>query len=271
MSDALPGLSVIVITRNEEGNITDCLRSVSWAGEIVVVDAESADRTAELARQFTPKVFVAAWTGFAAAKELALRHATNEWVLWLDADERVTPALEMEIREILGPGGSSRAGYEVARRAYFLGKWMRHCGWYPGYVLRLFRKSEGEFTHSRVHERVALRGPVGRLRNDLLHHTDETLYHYFSKFNSYTSLAAQDAHDAGKRSSYYDLLVRPAYVFFKMYFLRRGLLDGMHGFVLSLLSASYVFVKYAKLKELAPRASARPVPTQIVPTQEETP
>ena len=262
MSDARIGLSVIVITQNEERNIVECLQSVSWADDIVVVDAESTDRTAELARQFTHKVFITGGMGFAAAKNFALTHASNEWILWLDADERVPPALGNEIREILLSGVSSCAGYEVARRAYFLGTWMRHCGWYPGYVLRVFRKSAGEFTQSRVHERVDLRGPVGRLKNDLLHYTDETLYHYFSKFNAYTSLAARDAHDAGKRCSYYDLLARPAYVFVKMYILRRGLLDGMHGLILSLLSASYVFVKYAKLRELAMNASAGTVRTR---------
>lgn len=255
MSDSRTGLSVIVITRNEERNIVECLQSVSWADDIVVVDAESADRTVELARRFTPKVFVTGWTGFAGAKQAALRRASNEWVLWLDADERVSPELGAEIRDILRAAPSSFAGYEVARRAYFLGKWMRHCGWYPGYVVRLFRNHAGAFTKSRVHERLELQGPVGRLSNDLLHFTDETLYHYFSKFNSYTSLAAEDAHDAGKRCSYYDLLVRPSYMFLKMYFLRRGLLDGMHGLILSLLSSSYVFIKYAKLREVAGRDS----------------
>ncbi|HEY6192248.1 MAG TPA: glycosyltransferase family 2 protein [Bacteroidota bacterium] len=250
-------LSVIVIARNEERNIAECLKSVDWADDLVVVDAESSDRTAELARRFTGKVFVTPWRGFSEAKELALRHASNEWVLWLDADERVPAGLQAEIRESLKDGAPAFAGFTVARRAYFLGKWIRHCGWYPGLVLRLFRKEAGAFSRSRVHERLELRGPAGRLKHDLLHFTDETLYHYFSKFNSYTSLAAADAHEAGKSCSAYDLLVRPPYLFFKMYVLRRGFLDGMHGLVLSLCSASYVFVKYAKLKELAAGSPAR--------------
>jgi glycosyltransferase involved in cell wall biosynthesis len=248
-------LSVIVITRNEERNIVECLQSVAWADDIVVVDAESSDRTAELARQFTHKVTVTPWRGFSEAKGVALKGTSNEWVLWIDADERVPPGLQSEIRETLRDGAPSFAGFSMGRRAYFLGKWIRHCGWYPGYVLRLFRRDAGAFTGSRVHERLDLRGPAGRLKHDLLHHTDETLYQYFAKFNSYTSLAAADVRQEGKRCSLGDLLARPAYMFFKMYLLRGGFLDGMHGLVLSLLSASYVFVKYAKLRELGTAAT----------------
>ncbi|TLY27165.1 MAG: glycosyltransferase family 2 protein [Ignavibacteria bacterium] len=244
-------LSVIIITLNEEERIVDCLKSVEWADDIVVVDSGSTDRTVELAKQYTQKVLAAGWMGFPQAKTFALRHAANEWVLWLDADERVSPELAGEIRDILRRGSAAYAGFEVARRAYFIGKWIRHCGWYPGYVVRLFRKDAGAFTGSRVHEKLEVRGPVGRLRHDLFHFTDENLYHYFGKFNTYTSLAAEDARDAGKRFSYYNLLVRPPYLFFKMYILRLGFLDGMHGFTLSLLSAAYVFVKYAKVWELS--------------------
>ncbi len=254
MSGARGGVSAIVITRNEERNIAGCLSSVSWADEIVVVDSESTDRSAEIARGFTRKVFVAPWEGFSAAKELALRHATCEWIFWIDADERASPELGREVADLLrSERRPPHAGYEVARRAFFVGKWIRHCGWYPGYVVRLFRKDSAVFTRSRVHEGLKLTGTVGRLSNDLLHYTDETLYHYFTKLNSYTTLAARDARDGGKRGSIPGLLARPAYMFFKMYFLRLGFLDGMHGLTLSLLSASYVFAKYAKLIELEQR------------------
>ena len=156
MSDPRFPLSVIVITRNEERNIVECLQSVAWADDIVVVDAESSDRTAELARQFTHKVTVTPWRGFSEAKGLALQGTSNEWVLWIDADERVPPGLQSEIRETLRDGAPSFAGFSMGRRAYFLGKWIRHCGWYPGYVLRLFRRDAGAFTGSRVHERLDL-------------------------------------------------------------------------------------------------------------------
>ncbi len=242
-------VSVIVITRNEERNIVECLRSVSWAGEIIVVDAKSTDKTVELAKGFTNKVLVREWLGFAAAKNLALDEAVNEWVLWLDADERVTPELAAEIQSLVQNSSIRYAGFEVARRAYFLGKWIKHCGWYPGYVTRLFRKTAGRFNESRVHERLELSGPIGRLQHDLLHYTDDNLYHYFLKFNRYTSLAAQDLAAENKQFTLYDVIVRPPFLFFKMYLLRLGFLDGVHGLILSLVSAAYVFVKYAKVWE----------------------
>lgn len=249
MSDNRRNLSVIVITRNEGRNIGECLKSVEWADQIVVVDSGSTDRTVELARQFTPHVFQHSWLGYGEAKNFALDHCTCDWVLWLDADERVTPELAEEICSIITRRGK-QAGYEVARRAYFIGKWIRHCGWYPGYVTRLFRRTGAHFSTARVHEGLLINGSIGRLQHDLLHFTDKNLFHYFKKFNRYTSLAAEDLAESERPFSLWDLLVRPAFLFFKMYFLRRGFLDGMHGFVLSLLSAAYVFVKYAKTWEL---------------------
>ncbi len=248
-------LSVIVLTKNEERNIFDCLQSVSWASDLIVVDSKSGDRTVDIARTFTKKVFVIDWMGYGEAKNFALGHADHDRVLWLDADERVTPGLAAEIQQVLRQRPSEFSGYEVARRAYFLGKWIRHCGWYPGYVTRFFEKTAARFTTSRVHEHLDITGKIGRLRNDLLHFTDDTLHHYFSKSNRYTSLAAEDAAQARKKFSLYDLLVRPPFLFFKMYIVRRGFLDGMHGLVLALLSAAYVFTKYAKLWEIETRAT----------------
>ncbi len=257
MSDGGVPLSVIVITRNEEKNIAECLGSVRWAREIVVVDSQSTDRTVECARQFTEKIHVTAWLGYAAAKKFALAHCTQDWVFWLDADERVPAELAEEIREIVRSSPPVAEGYEVARRAFFLGRWIRHCGWYPGYVARLFRRGHVEFSASSVHEEAIIRGRVGRLQHDLLHFTDTTLYHYFSKFNRYTSLGADEMSSDGRSFALWDLLVRPPFLFFKMYVLRRGFMDGMHGLILSLVSAAYVFCKYAKLREraVAPPAS----------------
>jgi glycosyltransferase involved in cell wall biosynthesis len=242
-------LSVIVITHNEEHNIIECLQSVAWAKEIIVVDSQSTDRTVELAKQFTQKVFVIEWMGYAGAKNFALDKSTSNWVFWLDADERVTPEIASEIQCIVSGNSTSDSGYEVARRAYFLGKWIKHSGWYPGHVVRLFKREKVQFDDSRVHEKVNVKGTVGKLKNDLLHYTDDTLYHYLTKFNRYTTLAAEDMRQAGDRFSFYDVFVRPSFLFFKMYIIRCGFLDGMHGLVLALLSSSYVFVKYAKLWE----------------------
>lgn len=241
-------LSVIVITKNEEGNIRACLESVRWADQIVVVDAESADRTVDIAKEYTAQVHVRPWEGFAAAKQYALEQCTSDWVLWLDADERVMPELAAELRSIVA-GERPHAAYTVARRAYFLGRWIRHSGWYPGRVARLFRRGKARFNTAAVHEGLIVDGSTGALRHDLLHFTDPNLYHYFAKYNRYTTLAADEAFARGKRAGTADLLLRPFWLFVKMYVLRLGVLDGVPGLFLALFSSSYVFTKYAKLRE----------------------
>jgi glycosyltransferase involved in cell wall biosynthesis len=243
-------LSVIVITRNEEKNISDCLKTVLQVNDIVVVDAQSKDRTVEIARQYTPSVFVEPWMGFAEAKTFATTKTKHEWILWLDADERATPELMHEIEFLLRETPEFHA-YTVARRAYFLGRWIKHSGWYPGRVPRLFHKQYARFNNAAVHEGLELDGTPGSLTNDLLHFTDPNLYHYMAKLNRYTSLAAEDLAKRGKRHSLIDVLVRPPWMFVKMYIVRRGFLDGMQGLVLALLSSLYVFTKYVKLWDLS--------------------
>jgi glycosyltransferase involved in cell wall biosynthesis len=235
---------------NEAGNIAECLDGVRWADEIIVVDSGSTDGTVETARRYTGKIFTITWSGYGAARNYALSQATGEWILWLDADERVTPELGEELRGIMRTGDTSVAGYAIARRAYFLGRWIKHCGWYPSRVVRLFRKDRGRFTETRVHERLEIEGAVRETRHDLLHFTDPTLHHYLVKFNKYTTLGAKDLHAAGRRFRLSDLLVRPLFQFAKMYLLRGGFLDGLQGFLLSVLSSAYTFTKYAKLWEV---------------------
>jgi glycosyltransferase involved in cell wall biosynthesis len=242
-------ISVIVITRNESHNIDACLESVRWSDDIVVVDAESADDTVARALTHTPHVHVRKWEGFSAAKTYAVGQTVHDWVLWLDADERVMPALADELAR-LDLDASSDSAYTVARRAYFLGRWISHSGWYPGRVARLFRKDRARFTAAAVHEGLVIDGNIADLSNDLLHYTDPNLYHYFEKFNRYTTLAAAETSARGKHFGMSDLLIRPVWLFLKMYVLRRGFMDGMQGLVLALLSSAYVFTKYAKLWEL---------------------
>lgn len=241
-------LSVILITFNEENNIVDCLESVRWADEIIVVDSGSEDKTVELAKQYTDKVFQIEWRGYAENKNYALSRADGDWILWIDADERVTPELAEEIQSLL-KGKPQADGYEMARRAYFLGKWIKHCGWYPGYVLRLFKRQSARFSDSKVHEGVVLDGKRARLQHDLLHFTDNDLDHYLWKFNRYTSYAADELAAKNRRAGILAILFRPAFAFIKMYFLKRGFLDGVQGLMLCLLSAGYVAIKYAKLWE----------------------
>ncbi len=243
-------ITAIVITFNEARNIRACLGSLRWADEVVVVDAGSTDGTAEIAREFTPKVFVREWEGYGQARNFALEHSTSDWVLVVDADERVPEPLADELRSAAGEGEGAPGVYELARRAFFLGRWIRHSGWYPGFVARFFRRGEARYDEAMVHERLTFSGRKGRLRVPLDHYTDDTLFHYLGKFNRYTSLAATELRTGGRRFSVWQLIGKPPVLFLRMYILRLGFMDGVHGLILALLSASYVFVKYAKLAEL---------------------
>ena len=245
----IPHISAIIITKNEAHNLPVCLAALHWVHEIIVVDAESEDGTGDLAREYTDKVFIRNWEGYASAKNFALAQATGEWVLSIDADERVTPELREEICALLSAQPQCE-GYEMPRLANFLGAWMMHGGWYPGYVLRLFRRGAGGIANVAVHEAVQVQGKIGRLRHHLLHYTDPGIQHYFEKYNRYTSLAAEEMQRQGKRFHLWDLLFRPLWFFFRMYVLRTGFMDGLPGLILASFSAAYVFTKYAKLWEL---------------------
>jgi (heptosyl)LPS beta-1,4-glucosyltransferase len=241
-------LSVIVITKNEAHNIDACLQSVSFADDIIVVDAESTDDTVPKAKKYTYSVFVKPWQGFAAAKQFAVQQTKHPWILWLDADERVLPELAGEIQQVI-LSNPDYAAFTIARRAYFLGKWIRHSGWYPGRVARLFHKNRAEFNDAVVHEGLNIHGSIGELRNDLLHYTDPNIYHYFSKFNRYTTLASEELAKEEKFFKLSDIIIRPWWQFVRMYFIRFGFLDGMQGLLLALFSSAYVFTKYAKVWE----------------------
>ncbi len=245
--------SAIIITKNEEANIRECLQSVKWMKDLVVIDAGSTDKTVAIARKFTAKTFTKPWQGFGAARNLAIGKCSGDWIFWIDADERMTPALAEEIRGILSNGSQSYNGFSVPRRSFFLGKWIKYCGWYPGRVVRLFRRGTGRFSDHKVHERIEITGKVGRLQSDLLHYTDPSLSHYFEKFNRYTTLAADEMTRRNYRWWPLHLFLRPLWTFIRMYVLQRGFLDGMHGFVLSANSAFYVLTKYAKVWEHSKR------------------
>jgi glycosyltransferase involved in cell wall biosynthesis len=241
-------ISAVIITLNEEANIEDCLASVSWARQIVVVDAESTDGTREIARRFTGEVHQKKWEGYSEAKAFAIGKASSEWVLSLDADERVTPELRQEIESI--SAAPAVDGYMVPIRPLFLGRWIRHCGWYPGYKLRLFKKDMASVTPRRLHEGIRVKGDTGKLENPLLHYAYPTVRSYFEKFSRYTDAAARELHEEGRRAGAFDIVLRPFFSFLKMYIAKRGFLDGLEGFVLCVFSSLYVMVKYVKLREL---------------------
>lgn len=241
-------ISAVIITLNEEANIEACLASVSWAREIVVVDAESEDRTREIALRFTREVHEKKWEGYSEAKGFAIGKASSEWVLSLDADERATPELRREIESL--PAEAAVDGYMVPIKPLFLGRWIRHCGWYPGYKLRLFRKELASVTPRKLHEGIRVRGDTGRLQNPLLHYAYPTVRSYFEKFSRYTDTAARELYEQGRRARAFDIVARPFFSFLKTYFAKRGFLDGLEGFILCVFSSLYVMVKYVKLREM---------------------
>lgn len=243
------GLSVVVITKNEEANIARCLDSVSWADEIIVIDSRSTDCTEQLALERGAAVYQNTWTGYGPAKREGVARATQEWILSIDADEEVTPTLAGQIKEIVAGTGSCD-GYFVNRRTNFLGHWIGHCGWYPDPVLRLFRRAAGNFNAAVVHEKVEVDGPVGRLTGELRHYSYPTMELYMEKFNVYTTLGAEQAHRRGKRAGWFDIVLRPPVAFIKHYVIRQGFRDGMPGFIVSFMSSVAVFVKYTKLRLL---------------------
>ena len=246
-------LSVTIITLNEEANIRRTLESVRWAEEIIVLDSGSSDRTVSICREFTDKVFHKDWLGFGKQKNAAIDKATGDWVLSLDADEPIEKELAEEICTIID-SPDANDGYWVPRKTYFLGKWIRHGGWYPDYNLRLFRKGKGRFDERIVHEALRLEGSLGRTRNAILHYAYPDLESYLSTINKYSSLAADVMAEKGIspfRMSWFNIVFRPVFTFLFKYFVRLGFLDGKHGLILNLFHAYYVFAKYAKAWEYA--------------------
>jgi glycosyltransferase involved in cell wall biosynthesis len=254
----VPGVTVTIITRNEAAHIEAALRSVAWADERIVVDAESTDDTVALAEPLADRVVVRRWTGYADQKNVAAGLATHDWILSLDADERVTPALAREVRATLAaPTGQ---GYRIARVTWHLGRWIRSTDWYPDWQLRLYDRRTGRWPPRRVHESVAVEGSVGRLRGEIQHYAYRDLSHHLATIDRYTTLAAQDLAEAGHRTGPARIAAHTCAAFLRNYALRRGFRDGAPGLLVSLMNTHYVFMKLAKLWELqhvaAPAAEA---------------
>jgi glycosyltransferase involved in cell wall biosynthesis len=242
-------LSVVVIAKNEAERLDACLRSVSWADEIVVADSGSSDATREIARRYTNNVVDIPWRGFGPQKQAAVDLATNDWILNIDCDERVTPDLAQEIRGILASDHAVWA-YSVPRRTFLGAKEIKHCGWYPDRTIRLFDRRRARFSDSLVHERVIADGPAADCQGHLLHYSFSGIGPLLAKLNHYSDLSARQMFEKGRRCTLFDLTVRPLFAFLKTYLLRLGLLDGIEGFEISLTTALLTFVKYMKLREM---------------------
>ncbi len=245
-------LSSIVIARDEEKNIGRCIESqLECIDEIIVViDERTCDRTLEIVKSYPQvKYKLTKWLGYDKTKQLAVSLAVNDWILWIDADEVITAKLCGEINEFK-KNNPEYSAYSIPRLPNFLGRWIKHGGWYPGRVIRLFNKNNAVFSEKDVHEDLIINGTAGQLKNNLEHFTDPNIKHYFEKFNNYTSLAAEELNRKGKRFKVSDIILRPAFIFIKMYMLRLGFLDGIQGFILAVFSSAYVFTKYCKLWEI---------------------
>lgn len=245
-------LSAIIIAKNEEINLEVCLKSMVDVFEdiVVIVDSSTTDNTASVASKYSNvNCEVRDWQGYAKTKSYAVSRTKHEWVFWIDADEELTSELSDELITFK-QGEPKYHCYDVARRAYFLGKWIKHSGWYPARIKRFFNKTHVKFDEKQVHEGLIVDGEVGNLKHDLNHYTDPKIEHYFTKFNLYTSLAAEELSAKNKVATISDILLRPLFIFLKMYIFRRGFLDGLHGFILAIFSSVYVFAKYCKLWEL---------------------
>jgi glycosyltransferase involved in cell wall biosynthesis len=246
-------LSVCIITFNEEDNIRDCLKSVEWADEIVVVDSFSRDRTVDICREFTDKIIQREWEGHISQKTFALESASHDWALCLDADERATPELAAEIQDVLRrvrAGEEKFAGYYMPRRVFYLGRWIRHCGWYPDRKLRLIQRAKARVAGVDPHDHFYVDGPAGRLKGDLLHYSYRNLADHMDRINRYTSTAAEQMLKNGVRMPLMRMLIQPPMRALKMYLLKMGFLDGVPGLIASAAGGYYVFLKYAKLWEL---------------------
>jgi len=252
----MPKLSAIIICCDEEAVIEECLQSVSWMDEIIVVDSGSQDATLQICRRYTDRIFRIPWQGYGAQKNRALEQAVGEWVFSIDADERITGELRQSILQAIGRETPYTA-YRVARRNFFLGRWMRHGGWYPDRQVRLFCRDRSRFEERPVHEKVLTDGPIGDLVGDLLHYTYDNLSEYIERQHRYATLGAEILWRQGRRTSLWSLPWKPLWKFIEVYLYKQGFRDGPEGLVAALLASFFALVRHAKLWEMSRNQSGR--------------
>jgi len=256
----VPRLTVTVITKNEASNLEAALQSVRWADEIVVVDSESTDETVAIARRFTERVYTQTWPGYVAQKNRAATLASHDWILSLDADERVTPELADEIQSTLA-GPPALPAFRMPRATFYLGRWIRTTDWYPDRHTRLYDRRSAQWAGQYVHESVAVHGAIGDLAGELRHFPYRDVSDHLETIDRYTTYAARQMHEQGRRAGLLQLAGHPPLAFVRNYIVHGGFKDGVPGFIVSSLNAYYVFLKFAKLWELRqmPEQSTRNV------------
>jgi len=243
-------ISACVMTCNEERNIRRCLESIMWCDEIVVVDSFSTDRTIEICREYTDKVLQHEWLGYIGQRNLMRRMAVHPWVLYIDADEEISPKLRDAIVHEFEHRTDRFVGYEFPRQVYYLGKWIRHGAWYPDFKLRLFLRDKGRSGGVEPHDQVVLDGPVRRMHHPIWHYTYEDITDHVNTTNRFSSISACSMFEDGQRFKWSDFLIRPPWRFVRGFIFRSGWIDGRRGFIIAVVNAFGVAMKYAKLWEL---------------------
>lgn len=243
-------LSVIIISKNEAKNIARTIESVTFADEIILIDAFSTDKTVQIAKKFNVKIYKRKWTGYSDQKRFALSKASGKWILSIDADEEVTENLKLEILKAINQDEIS--GFEICRRNYFIGKFLNHSGWYPDYQLKLFLKQKGSILNRAVHEGIEVDGKKGKLKSDLNHYSYYSIDQYLEKQNIYTTLEVQNKKDLkkAKKVTWLNFVFNPLSTFLRIYFVKSGWRDGIRGLILACYSSLYTLLKYAKVWEL---------------------
>jgi len=245
----VPTLSAVLIVKNEENSLPECLDALTWVEELVIVDAGSSDQTVETAKKYTDKIFSEPdWQGYGTQRQRAQSYASCDWVVMIDADEHVTPALKASIQEAVQQNDQDKV-YALPRLSWVFGRFIRHSGWYPDYVIRLYPRNKARYGDEKVHEKLHFGDDmqVVKLTGDLLHYTYRDLEHYLVKSASYAAAWAEQRQAKGKRSSLLQGFWHGVACFLRMYIFRLGFLDGRQGLLLAILSAHSTFVKYADL------------------------
>jgi glycosyltransferase involved in cell wall biosynthesis len=243
-------ISACILTFNEERKIARCLESLTWCDEIIVLDSFSTDRTIEICKQYTQNVHQREWRGYVGQRNTVRELAQYPWVLFMDSDEEVSPALREEILQEFESGPSPFIGYEFPRQVYYLGRWIRHGEWYPDVKLRLFQKDYGRTEGEEPHDKVVVRGPVKRLKHPIWHYTYDDLADHINTLNRFSTITAQHKFALNEKFFWLDMLTHPIFRFVKGYLLRGGFLDGRHGLAIALMASYGAFLKYAKQWEL---------------------